>query len=103
VVRASASPGGPDNACAILDLVVRQVTPAVRPDDVLAALRAVADLVPAVPPRATRLAQGRLDDRGRFADPLAPDRAGVIPATEAEGGPRPEQQAAPSVGTTLAG
>ncbi|CAA9231802.1 MAG: FIG017108: hypothetical protein [uncultured Corynebacteriales bacterium] len=103
VVSASASPADPDGACAILDLVVRQVTPTVRPDDVLAALRAVADLVPAGPPRATRLAQGRLDDRGRFADPLAPDRAGVIPADEAAGGPRPEQQAAPSVGTTSTG
>jgi hypothetical protein len=49
------------------------------------------------------LAQGRLDDRNRFADPLAPDRAGVIPAMEAEGGPRPVQQAAPSLGSTPAG
>src|SRR5262249_34380456 len=44
--------------CAILDLVVRQVTPAVRPDDVLSGLRVVADLAQPVPPRATRLAQG---------------------------------------------
>jgi hypothetical protein len=83
-------------------VVVRQVTPAVRPDDVLAALRAVAGLAPAVPPRATRLTQGRLDDGGRFADPLAPDRAADIPATEAAGGPRPEEQAVPSVGSTPA-
>jgi len=103
VVAASVSAAASDPACAILDLVVRQVTPAVRPDDVLAALRAVAGLVPAAPPRATRLVQGRLDDCGRFADPLAPDRAGVIPATEAAGGPRPEEQAAPSVGSTPAG
>ena len=47
-----------DAPCAILDLVVRQVTPSVRPDDVLAGLRVVADLVPPVPPRVTRLAQG---------------------------------------------
>lgn len=33
--------------CAILDVVVRQVTPSVRPDDVLAGLKVVADLVPA--------------------------------------------------------
>jgi radical SAM-linked protein len=62
--------------CAILRVVVRHSTPAVRPDDVLAALRQVADLVPPVPPRVTRLAQGplgaALDD---VADPLAPDRA----------------------------
>jgi radical SAM-linked protein len=61
--------------CAILDMVVRQVTPAVRPDDVLAALAAVADLRPPLPPRAVRAAQGRLDDSGTVADPLGPDRA----------------------------
>jgi radical SAM-linked protein len=61
--------------CAILHVVVRQVTPAVRPDDVLAALAAVADLRPPLPPRAVREAQGRLDDTGTGADPLGPDRA----------------------------
>jgi radical SAM-linked protein len=61
--------------CAILEVVVRQVTPAVRPDDVLAALVAVADLRPPLPPRAVRAAQGRLDDSGTVADPLGPDRA----------------------------
>jgi hypothetical protein len=70
---------GPDRqpgegVCAILAVVVRQVTPAVRPDDVLAALQAVADLRPPVPPMATRLAQGLLDDRGRLADPFGTDR-----------------------------
>ena len=60
--------------CAILHMVVRQVTPAVRPDDVLAALVAVADLRPPSPPRAVREAQGRLDDSGTVADPLGPDR-----------------------------
>jgi radical SAM-linked protein len=103
VVAASASPTAAEDGCAILDLVVRQVTPAVRPDDVLAALRAVAGLVPAAPIRATRLAQGRLDGGGRFADPLAPDRAADIPADEAADGPRPEEQAVPSVGSTPAG
>ncbi len=61
--------------CAILHVVVRQVTPAVRPDDVLAALAAVAGLRPPLPPRAVRAAQGRLDDTGTVADPLGPDRA----------------------------
>jgi radical SAM-linked protein len=61
--------------CAILNMVVRQVTPAVRPDDVLAALAAVAGLRPPLPPRAVRAAQGRLDDTGTVADPLGPDRA----------------------------
>jgi len=61
--------------CAILHLVVRHATPAVRPDDVLTALHAVADLAPAAPPQVTRLAQGPLDaEAGTVADPLAPER-----------------------------
>ena len=63
--------------CAILDLVVRQGTPTVRPDDVLSGLRVVADLEPPVPPRATRLAQGVLTAQGEFVDPLAADRPAV--------------------------
>lgn len=63
--------------CAILGLVVRQVTPAVRPDDVLSGLRVVADLEPPVPPRVTRLAQGTLTAQGDIADPLEADRDGV--------------------------
>ncbi|SNS93508.1 radical SAM-linked protein [Geodermatophilus pulveris] len=70
---AGASAGG-EAGCAILHMVVRQVTPAVRPDDVLAALAAVAGLRPPSPPRAVREAQGRLDDSGTVADPLGPDR-----------------------------
>jgi radical SAM-linked protein len=66
---------GGEPACAILGLVVRQCTPAVRPDDVLSGLRAVAELVPPAPPEATRTAQGLLDEAGHLADPLAPDRA----------------------------
>jgi hypothetical protein len=50
------------------------VTPAVRPDDVLSGLRIVADLVPPVPPEATRYAQGPLTETGEVGDPLAPDR-----------------------------
>lgn len=65
----------PVATCGILDLVVRQSTPAVRPDDVLSALRVVAALSLPVPAKATRTAQGRLDDEGGLADPLAPDRA----------------------------
>jgi len=64
--------------CAILDLVVRNGSPSVRPDDVLAALRLVGDLVPPVTPRATRLAQGPLDADGVVADPLGPDRTEVL-------------------------
>ena len=62
--------------CAILQVVVRHTTPAVRPDDVLAALRQVADLAPPVPPQVTRLAQGPLDAAtGAVSDPLVLDRA----------------------------
>jgi radical SAM-linked protein len=62
------------NGCAILHVVVQHVTPAVRPDDVLSGLRSVADLVPPVPPEATRYAQGPLTENGEVGDPLAPDR-----------------------------
>jgi radical SAM-linked protein len=62
-------------SCGILTTVVRQVTPAVRPDDVLSALFVVAGLELPVPARANRVAQGRLDDDGGLVDPLSPDRA----------------------------
>lgn len=61
--------------CAILMAVVRHATPSVRPDDVLAAMRQAADLVPPHPPRVTRLAQGPLGpDDASVGDPFAPDR-----------------------------
>ena len=65
-------------ACAILRLVVRHVTPAVRPDDVLAGLRQLGELAPREAPAVTRLAQGPLDEAsGTVSDPLAPDRHDV--------------------------
>jgi radical SAM-linked protein len=67
--------GSPNVSCAILRAVVRHTTPAVRPDDVLTALRVVADLVPPLAPRVTRLAQGPLESAtGAVADPLEADR-----------------------------
>ncbi len=51
---------GGDAGNAILRMVVRHVIPAVRPDDILAALRRVAALAPSSPPLVTRLAQGAL-------------------------------------------
>lgn len=67
---------GQGDGCAILTVVVRHGTPSVRPDDVMTALRAVADLVPPEPPRFTRLAQGPVDERTwRIADPLEADRS----------------------------
>ena len=75
--RAAGDGGSP---CAILRVVVRHVTPAVRPDDVLAGLASIGALAPPVTPAVTRLAQGPLDEpAGTVSDPLAPDRdaAGV--------------------------
>ncbi|MEU8509196.1 TIGR03936 family radical SAM-associated protein [Streptomyces brevispora] len=74
-------------ACAILRLVVRHVTPAVRPDDVLSGLRVVADLAPPVPAAVTRLAQGLFDEEsGTVTDPLAPDREAAPAALPAATG-----------------
>ena len=50
--------------CEILRMVVRHVTPAVRPDDILAALHSVAGLAPTAPPVITRLAQCSLAAEG---------------------------------------
>ncbi len=84
IVWARVSPGvpapGSDRPRAILELVVRQATPAVRPDDVLVALQAVsaadgaAGLAFDAPPLAVRLAQGPLDPDGSVGDPLADSR-----------------------------
>jgi radical SAM-linked protein len=80
VVAVSEAPAGsvPGGPCAILHMVVRHFTPAVRPDDVLAGLRQIGDLAPPVTPAVTRLAQGPYDERsGTVSDPLAPDRDSV--------------------------
>jgi radical SAM-linked protein len=80
VTELSGLPSGASAApCAIIDLVVRQVTPAVRPDDVLSGLRVVAGLEPPVPPRVTRLAQGTLTAQGEIVDPLDADREPAHP------------------------
>jgi radical SAM-linked protein len=79
VGNALEAPSEVDGApCAILDLVVRQVTPIVRPDDVLSGLRVVADLEPPVPPRATRLAQGALTAQDVIVDPLDAERRATV-------------------------
>ncbi len=91
IVRLAAESGHTSSGapCAILRVVVRHATPAVRPDDVLTALRQVADLTPPVPPLVTRLAQGPLDpESGTVADPLAADRASVDDAVVANPHPR---------------
>jgi radical SAM-linked protein len=68
VGRGTEASGEPGRA--ILDMVVRQVTPTVRPDDVLTALQSVAGFAPSQPPRATRLAQGPIDDAGTVGNPF---------------------------------
>jgi radical SAM-linked protein len=81
-------------ACAILRLVVRHVTPAVRPDDVLSGLRTTADLAPPVPAEVTRLAQGPLSaETGAVTDPFAPDRGAVAAVPPATAPPQPAQAA----------
>lgn len=70
---------GDEHLCAILGFVVQQTTPAVRPDDVMAAFRTVAGLEPPVPPEVTRLGQGRLAEDGSIVDPLGPVRDGAGP------------------------
>jgi radical SAM-linked protein len=86
----------PDSAaCAILQVVVRHTTPAVRPDDVLTGLGKIAGLSAPSTPRVTRLAQGPLpaaatpEDSGPLtgagtwlvADPMTLDRS-VSPNSE---------------------
>jgi radical SAM-linked protein len=68
VVSLSAAPR---EAGSRLDLVLRHVEPAVRPDDVLSGLAAVGGLEQAGAPLLTRLAQGPLDEAsGEVGDPL---------------------------------
>jgi len=71
--RAGAGAGA---GCAILRMIVRQMTPAVRPDDILAALAQSSALAPASPELVTRLWQGPLDS-------LAAGETGMILAAEA--------------------
>ncbi len=80
-LRVQVSSGAHDCDRAILSMVVRQAAPAVRPDDVLAALQSMGAQLPSAPPRATRLAQGPLGADGSVGDPLAADRDVPAPAS----------------------
>ena len=77
--------------CAILRMTVRQLTPAVRPDDILAALRQLSALEPASPPLVTRLWQGPLSALTAAQTGAQP---GMTVACDATGPGRPEQQSA---------
>ena len=68
--------GDMNAGCATLDVVVRHSSPAVRPDDILMALRTIGALSTPVTPVVTRLAQGLIDqtspeDARRLIDPLS--------------------------------
>ncbi|MHB1596919.1 MAG: TIGR03936 family radical SAM-associated protein, partial [Streptosporangiaceae bacterium] len=79
---------GTASECAILRMIVRQMTPAARPEDILAALRQASSLAPSAPPVVTRLWQG----------PLAEAAAGHGPAPA--GSAEPGSGPAPSAGQT---
>ena len=84
--------------CAILRMVVRHLTPAVRPDDILVALRHLSGLEPASPPRVTRLAQGPLGGNAAAAGTDAPDpgaMTGSAPTGTADHEPGSQALASP--------
>jgi len=83
---------GGDAGNAILRMVVRHVVPAVRPDDILAALRRLAALAPSSPPRVTRLAQGALSAEAVGAAAAA---AGLTVPVPREPGPQPHGRGTP--------
>jgi len=101
--------------CAILRMVVRHMSPAVRPEDILVALRQLSALQPASPAVVTRLAQGPLGVDAAVAaasaagpgeqtgEPVAPGPAAPdglagpktpVPATTATEAPRPDVRGA---------
>jgi len=59
---ASGASGG--SSSTTLRMVVKHTVPAVRPDDVLTALRELSGVTPAAPPLMTRLAQGSISESG---------------------------------------
>jgi radical SAM-linked protein len=88
---------GRDAGCAILRMVVRHMTPAVRPDDILAALGHVAALAPSSPPLVTRLAQGPIGTVAAAAGDRVPGTPGPAGSSGLAGpsGPTPPVAAAP--------
>jgi radical SAM-linked protein len=80
----------PAAGCAILRMIVRQLTPAVRPDDILAALRQLSALEPSSPPLVTRLWQGPLSALTAAQTGAQP---GMTTACDTTGPVRPDQSA----------
>jgi radical SAM-linked protein len=73
LVAGAATEGGALGA--VLEVTVANVTPTVRPEEIVVALREVGGLVTMDPTRATRLAQGPLADDGTVGDPFDADRS----------------------------
>jgi radical SAM-linked protein len=73
-----------DQECAILRMVVRHLTPAVRPEDILVALRRMSDLEPLSPPVVTRLAQGPLGAEAA-AGPIRAMATAAVPGSDGRG------------------
>ncbi len=84
---------GEQTGCAILRMVVRHMTPAVRPDDILVALRHLSGLEPSSSARMTRLAQGPLGGNAAAAGASAPDPGEVVGAALAGAAGQPGSRA----------
>jgi radical SAM-linked protein len=72
VVQLDVLPADEPGTRTSIEVLLRHDTPAVRPDDVLRGLEAVAGLAAGESPLMTRLAQGPLAGSGEISDPLAP-------------------------------
>jgi hypothetical protein len=87
-------------------MVVRHMTPAVRPDDILVALRQVSALAPSSPPLVTRLAQGPLEPEAAAvgasvtvgASAVGASTPGISGLAEPSGPSRPVASAGPAAG-----
>jgi radical SAM-linked protein len=97
--RSAASTQSDGNA--ILKMVVQHVIPAVRPDDILAAMRRDAALAPASPAVVTRLAQGPLGEAAARLPAGADRRTG--PTRPGAAAQPPGQGATPEQGDTRPG
>ena len=95
--RRATAEGQPE--CAILRMVVRHMTPAVRPEDILVAFRRMSALEPSSPALVTRLAQGPLGADAAAVGASAParDASAGLPAASGSAAP-----AGPDGVTTMA-
>jgi hypothetical protein len=85
-------------------MVVRHMTPAVRPDDILVALRHLSGLEPSSPARVTRLAQGPLSGNAAAGGASAPgsgDVADTVGLRLEPPAPDGQKLAGPTVANTV--